>query len=244
MPSVGTIGYYDPFTGEPKLYAMPAGGRGYIRPPSLISLWSTAPFLQNNTMGPFHPNGSVDDRMASFEVSIRQLLWPEKRDTDPVFGDRIPGAIDRTTDRSYFILPPDDLPGFVMWVIRQVHAGWIDKDGNLRVGPFPKGMPVGLIANLELVPDGAGFWKRMQHFMRIAPSVLRLAYALWSVPENATDEQLNAIFGGVLEPLLKFSKCPDFVVNRGHYFGTDRISEEPGLSDSEKNDLIEFLKTL
>ena len=32
---------------------MPAGGRGYTRVPSLISVWSTAPFLLNNTSAPF-----------------------------------------------------------------------------------------------------------------------------------------------------------------------------------------------
>ena len=36
-----------PFTGEPRRYEMPAGGRGYIRPASLVSVWSTAPFLLN-----------------------------------------------------------------------------------------------------------------------------------------------------------------------------------------------------
>ncbi len=36
--------------------------------------------------------------------------------------------------------------------------------------------------------------------------------------------------------LLSVSKCPDFIVNKGHYFGTN-------LSDSDKNALIEFLKT-
>ena len=45
LPSVGTITWYHPYTGEPKTYVMPAGGRGYTRPPSLVSLWSTAPFL-------------------------------------------------------------------------------------------------------------------------------------------------------------------------------------------------------
>jgi hypothetical protein len=34
------------------------------------------------------------------------------------------------------------------------------------------------------------------------------------------------------------------VVNRGHYFGTDQFAQEPGLSDQDKRDLIEFLKTL
>ena len=48
LPSVGTVTLYDPFTGDPMPYAMPAGGRGYTRVPSLISLWSSGPFLLNN----------------------------------------------------------------------------------------------------------------------------------------------------------------------------------------------------
>ena len=32
---------------------MPRDGRGYTRVPSLISLWSTAPFLLNNSVGKF-----------------------------------------------------------------------------------------------------------------------------------------------------------------------------------------------
>jgi hypothetical protein len=43
--------------------------------------------------------------------------------------------------------------------------------------------------------------------------------------------------------LLEFSKCPDFVVNRGHYFGTGYVAGEPALSDADKHALIEFLKT-
>jgi hypothetical protein len=46
--------------------------------------------------------------------------------------------------------------------------------------------------------------------------------------------------------LLEMSKCNDFVVNRGHYFGTsylDKKENEPGLSDDDKQALIEFLKT-
>ena len=30
------------------------------------------------------------------------------------------------------------------------------------------------------------------------------------------------------------SKCPDYVVNRGHYFGTAKFNETDGLSDDEK----------
>jgi hypothetical protein len=244
MPSVGEITVHSPFTGETRQWQAPGGGRGYIRPPSLLSLWSTAPFLQNNALGDFKWTGSVPDRMASFDNSIEQLLWPDKRRHDTVLGTKVPGWIDRTTAPSYFILPPDYLPGFAMWTIRQIRIKWIDKEGNLRLGPIPKGTPVNILSNLELVPDGANFFERMWHLIKLAPSGLRLVGAFWSMPENATDEQARKAFEGVFEPLLAFSKCPDFIVNRGHYFGTDKFSEEPGLNDQQKRDLIEFLKTL
>src|SRR5205814_6853355 len=101
LPSVGTVTLYDPFTGERVEYEMPAGGRGYTRVPSLISLWSTAPFLLNNSVGRFNPSPSVDGRMASFRASIEQMLWPERRERDAVLGVKVPGTIDRTTERSY-----------------------------------------------------------------------------------------------------------------------------------------------
>jgi hypothetical protein len=51
------------------------------------------------------------------------------------------------------------------------------------------------------------------------------------------------IFTPLARELYDLNICPDFVVNRGHYFGTDRHGEEPGLSDADKRALIEFLKT-
>ena len=68
---------------------LPAGGRGYIRPASLVSVWSTAPFLQNNTRrAASSASPSVEARMRSFQDSIEQMLWPEKRDKDPLFAQR------------------------------------------------------------------------------------------------------------------------------------------------------------
>ena len=46
--------------------------------------------------------------------------------------------------------------------------------------------------------------------------------------------------------MLALSKCPDFVVNRGHYFGTGIESGRTRArrsSDDDKRALIEFLKT-
>jgi len=47
-----------------------------------------------------------------------------------------------------------------------------------------------------------------------------------------------------MRAMLAVSKCPDYVINKGHYFGTSLMSEEPGLTDAEKHDLIGFLKTM
>ena len=51
LPSVGPIKVLHPVTGEERTYEMPAGGRGYTRPASLVSLWSTAPFLAEQHSG-------------------------------------------------------------------------------------------------------------------------------------------------------------------------------------------------
>jgi hypothetical protein len=44
--------------------------------------------------------------------------------------------------------------------------------------------------------------------------------------------------------LYELGNCPDYEINRGHYFGTELFAEEPGLNDPDKNALIEFLKNL
>ena len=56
----------------------------------------------------------------------------------------------------------------------------------------------------------------------------------------------NAPFAdrNILEKMYSLSKCPDFVINKGHYFGTNLFPGEPGLSDAEKRALIGFLKTM
>ena len=67
---------------------------------------------------------------------------------------------------------------------------------------------------------------------------------LKNLPRDASDDEVRKAFAGLVQPLLELSKCPDFVVNRGHYFGTDFFAEEPGLNDQDKRALIEFLKTI
>src|SRR6185503_10000378 len=153
LPSVGTITWYQPYTGEAKTYQMPAGGRGFTRPPSLVSLWSTAPFLLNNSVGKFDSSPSVAARMKVFDASIEQMLWPEKREHDSVLGSKIPGTIDRTTERSKIKIPSGYLPEAARPLQGALHRWlpWLVGEGDdIELGPIPQGIPVGLLSNMKL----------------------------------------------------------------------------------------------
>jgi hypothetical protein len=225
---------------------MPAGGRGYTRPPSLVSVWSTAPFLLNNSLGPFEQDPSVEARMRVFDASIEQLLWPEKRDKDSLLGDKVPGVIDRTTVRSTITIPP----GFVPAVLRPLQGllhTWLPQffsaSGDIVIGPIPAGVPVNLLANIQPLAESDDPKEISAHTQKLLALLDALRKDLSSAPPGATDEDLRQKFANLAEPMLALSKCPDFVVNRGHYFGTDRFTEEPPLSDDDKHALIAFLKT-
>jgi hypothetical protein len=247
LPSVGTITVHNPFTGEPWQYTMPAGGRGYTRPASLISLWSTAPYLQNNSVGLFNGDPSVKGRMAAFEDGIEKMLWPEKRDQDPVLGDKVPGLIDRTTASSYVRVPVGYLPPLLAPLVKKLAPAAVVGEMGLQIGPIPKGTPVNLLTNLDVRPDNyrttQTTGERLAHDKKLLDLLVKIKQDLEALPANATDDQARAVFKNLAKPMLELSKCPDFVVNRGHYFGTDRFKEEPGLSDADKKALIEFLKT-
>lgn len=256
LPSVGTITVHHPITGEARTFEMPDGGVGYTRVPSLVSLWSTAPFLLNNSIGKFNPSPSMEARMESFQSSIEQLLWPEKRAKDPVLGDKVPGVIDRTTVRSYLRIPKGYLPDFLQDVVELQERLDVDvqppldilKQGGIEVGPIPAGTPVNLLANLNILPDHPGLIERFAHKGHLVKTLIKVKKALKVIPPNATDEEARQVFrdNDVVDELLELSKCPDMVVNRGHYFGTDRLKpeeNEPGLNEDDKRALIEFIKT-
>jgi len=102
------------------------------------------------------------------------------------------------------------------------------KMGDLRVGPFPAGTPVNLVASLN--PD--------------APT-LQVIAALWQTRgvlsrierERLSEDAARQLFDREAAPdLLALTKNPDWVEDRGHYFASS-------LSDEDKRALIEFLKT-
>jgi hypothetical protein len=238
LPSAGVITYYHPVTGEAKTYTLPGGGRGFTRPASLVSVWAQAPFLLNNSVGPFNPGVSVESRMQSFEASIEQMLWPELREKDQYLGDKVPGKIDRTTSRSYLRVPKGYLPDTLMTLLEpaiKLFPTLFTADG-IQIGPIPSGIPVGLFANLDLYPDNLSPAQRVEHDAKLVRVLLQAKHA-FQAAENANDEEGRRIFAPLVDPLLELSRCPDLIVNRGHYFGSS-------LTDADKRALIAFLKTL
>ncbi len=245
-------------TGEWYDFDMPAGGRGYTRPPSLISLWSTAPYGLSNSVGRFRYEATVEARMDSFDDSIRQWLWPETRKTDvdrvrelglpeSVAQPKLKGYMYRTTEKSWLKVPLGYLPDILS---KRPVSGIIEElvdDGNLTIGPIPAGTPINLLANLRVLSEDRSLVARAKHAKDLGELLVKIVKALKSLDQDASNEEAREAYADVVDDLINLSNCPDYVVNRGHYFGTDWLpaSEgEPGLSDNDKEALIGYLKTL
>ena len=177
--------------------------------------------------------------MKSFDDSIEKLLWPAKRKGNrsivTASGKSHPGWVDVTSETSYLRVPSGFLPDFLQPLLGPLdrYLPWLFGDGGIEIGPIPAGTPINLLSNINL-----------EHKVKTLSLLVKIKKDLKKLPENATDEQANEVFKNLLDPLIAISKCPDYVVNRGHYFGTSFFNQEPGLNDGDKKALIAFLKTL
>ena len=81
QPSVGRLtNLYNPRDPtKPLTLEIPAGGPGHYRTASLTSIWATAPYLHNNSVGIFVKDPSVHGRMTAFTDGMVKMLWPERR---------------------------------------------------------------------------------------------------------------------------------------------------------------------
>ena len=100
-----------------------------------------------------------------------------------------------------------------------------DSDGYIKIGPVPKGTPISLIGNLE--PD-------LGDIVAIK-AALGVAF-LKIKTDNLSGEQAMAELTKAVPKLLAANKCPDFITDKGHYYGTQ-------LPDEDKRALIEYMKT-
>jgi hypothetical protein len=144
QPSPGRLwGLFNPLVeAAPLSFEVPAGGRGYYRTPSLVSMWATAPYLHNNSLGVFVKDPSVKGRLLAFQDGVDKLLSPEKR-----LGKR---SI-KLSSRDSFLFTPDpskplkDPDGEVVAFGEKV----------VTLGPqgppivVPMGTPVNLFANVH-----------------------------------------------------------------------------------------------
>lgn len=217
LPSVGDIDVWNPYTGETEKFTVAGGGSGYYRTPSLISCWSSAPFLHNNALGKFNGDPSVAGRLETFNDAIEKLLWPEQR-----LGTN---SIWRTTRECNLQIQGSVLPE----PLRTLLKPHLEPDGYLRLGPIPEGTPINLLTNIDPEADPA---KLVELCLKIKKVLLEIKV------KNLDSAAAKQLMRDELAPdLFRISKCPDLIVDRGHYFGTE-------LADADKRALIEFLKTL
>ena len=77
----------------------------------------------------------------------------------------------------------------------------------------------------------------VERIERRATTARLLAPATFALDiHQVTRNEAVAEFNKLIPDLLAANKCPDFVEDKGHYFGTD-------LPDTDKHALIEYLKT-
>jgi hypothetical protein len=271
LPPVKELTAYHPVSGAAMPLRPLGNGRGYLRPPSLISLWSTAPFLSNNSVGhddydnyaryddpsyercpaandndPYLP--CVANRLKVFDRSIRQMLNPQTRRMDKLTQVPVPGYIYRTTAPSCLMVPAGFSPRWLRKLAGPLHwvAPWaVDRDGGIALGPLPKDFPINALTNTQLMPDNdqpdmlGHFWR----LLKAAPTLMSAFKQMGGqcTPEALANPETQATAEaavretGLVDTLVGLSKCPDYVVNRGHYFGAD-------LSVDDKEAVIAYLK--
>ena len=131
---------------------------------------------------------------------------------------------------------PDE-PAPLLGVGRRLFP-FLFRNGAIEIGPIPQGYPVSLLANIDMLgPDDQTSKQRSER----KKTLLRALKQAKDDLKNGRDAFSNP---ATMEMLLSLSKCKDFVVNKGHYFGTNLQTEETPLSDDDKRALIAFLKLM
>jgi mono/diheme cytochrome c family protein len=265
LPAAGTLTLYNPATGQhDRTFDPPAGGRGYYRTASLVSIWATAPFLHNNSVGKFTGDPSIRGRLDAFDDGIHKLLWPESRDglesmkvarTRTYLNLRLSvvrGAAERALPIPDLPPPPDlpglKLPGDLRACLDKLAEGLRDADSDPVIAfPVPKGTPINLLANIN-ISDKEKRVKAVAHYIpyvfhsdvrdaaRRVESDLKARRLPHRIATAVADEA-DKKARAEMDALLGLSEYPDLVEDHGHEYGAE-------LDDADKDDLIEYLKRL
>jgi hypothetical protein len=238
LPAVGAIDVWDPITKANSKWTVPSPGRGYYRPASLVSVWSSAPLLHNNAIGKHVHGISVAERMEAFNDGIEKLLWPEKRAGAAGNKDGADGqstSLWLTTEESWLKVPASYIDSCLLRFLLRKHMETDPATGAkyFAFGPIPKGTPVNLLANTNLELSGLHKAGNLAGLLIDAVKVMKDIKRQGLTGDAATKRWLES---DVVKRLYGLNSCPDFIEDRGHYFGTD-------LPDADKRALIEFVKT-
>jgi len=142
----------------------------------------------------------------------------------------------------FFVGKSRPLHSQIIFVALALGCGWIGyvahgfaagERGGISVGPIPRGTPVNLIMNMN--PEAP-----IGKLLRGTTALIRAIYLSARVPGDDPGSEaarLRVFESEAGQALLEASKCPDFVLDRGHWFAED-------LSADQKRQLKAFLRTL
>lgn len=198
---------YNPLTGKYDIHFK--GHASFYRTPTLVSIWATAPFLHNNALGKYNGDPSVKGRVDAFNDAAEKMLWPEKRAGIKTI--KVAEA-------------PTTLPAIFSGLKPSLKEKFDDMELGLL--EFPAGTPVNLLMGIspEFLPNMIA-----AYIGGVLGGKPRTEFK--SLISNRREAGIEA----VKQKLLELNTCPDFVEDRGHYYGSK-------LTDSEKHALIEYMK--
>jgi len=121
----------------------------------------------------------------------------------------------------------------IAWTLRTVlGVGSLVSDGRVQLGPILVGTSVNLLANINVDRNDPRF-----SIVKLLRLLNRAEVRLKEIHDrNLTGNQATAVLRELVLDLIELSTCPDFIVDRGHNFGST-------LPDAGKEALIEFIKT-
>jgi mono/diheme cytochrome c family protein len=193
------IPLYNPLTGKHDIKFN--SNRSFYRTPTLVSIWATAPYLHNNSVGIYNADPSVAGRMEAYEDGMTKLLWPEKR-----LGVK---SIKVTTDDSTL---PDLFP-----MLKQVLPEFADlPDLTLDLLHLPNGTPINLLMNVHPKDIKAILQAYVDGILQGQPNS--------KFAELRTKNREIGI-QKMMQKLVEVNMCPDFIEDRGHTYGR-KLSDE------------------
>jgi hypothetical protein len=194
------IPLYNPLTGKHDIKF--SAKKLFYRTPTLVSIWATAPYLHNNSVGLYNGDPSVAGRMAAYEDGMNKLLWPERR-----LGA---GSMLVTTQDSKL---PDFFP-----MLMKMMPEFSDLPGlDLDLINVPKGTPVNLIMNLHAKDVKAVLQAYVDGVLQGQP---REKFAELRKKNHGQGHTR------LMEKLLEVNMCPDFIEDRGHTYGRELSDED------------------